>query len=85
MVIAMDIKHIMLITNTIHTIKTLLYISKAFPLGFFNYLQPVLQGNLGIRESYYIIFERFFGYYSQGALENWYCKITKKIPILQIL
>lgn len=41
-VIALDIKHISLVTDTIHTVECLLDVSKAFPFSLFGFLRAVL-------------------------------------------
>ena len=68
MVIATNIKHVMLVADIINAIETLLYICITLPLSFFHYLQPILQGSPCIRESGNIIFEWFFSYYFIGKM-----------------
>lgn len=51
MMISTNVKHIMLIADIIHTVETLFYICKTFPLRLLYNLHPVLQSGPGIRES----------------------------------
>ncbi len=42
MVVATNIKHIMLITNIVHTIETSFHICEIVPIGSFDYTKPIL-------------------------------------------
>lgn len=48
MLVALDIKHIMLITNIVYAVKSFFDIGKALPSGSFYYFQPLLQCSLSI-------------------------------------
>ena len=53
-VVAFDIKHIVLVTDIVNAVKTFLYICKVFPVSFFYCFNPFLQCRLCIRMSGYV-------------------------------
>lgn len=56
-IVPLDIKHIMLVSHTIHTPKHLLHVCKTCPFRLLHPLVPILKGDLRIRMLRIIVYQ----------------------------
>jgi hypothetical protein len=78
-VIPLDIEHIMLVSNAIHTVECLLDVCKTCPFSLFGFVIPLFQGCFGLRVLGVVLNQCALSYDSHCSMKFAGAKIVKRV------